>query len=81
MAATATHCFASVGPGDPIMATKILRQIVRPPAEYINIFLLPNLSMVEGRKREPIAKIVFITAARSWDSVEERPIWAKMVTL
>jgi hypothetical protein len=70
-----------VGCGDPIMPMKTARQIPRPQAEYIIIFLRPNLSIVLGRRNDPIAKIVFMTAARSWEIVEEMPICEKIVTL
>lgn len=64
-AATAIHCFANVGSGELIIPMNTARQIVRPPVEYIIIFLRPNRSIVLGVKNDPIAKHVFMTAARS----------------
>jgi hypothetical protein len=81
IAATATHCFVRVGFGDPIIATKTVKQIVKQTAEYIIMFLRPSFSIVEGKRKDPMAKTVFITAARSWEIVEERPICEKILTL
>jgi len=42
------------------------------------IFRLPNLSIVPGVKYVPMAKIVFITAASSWDKKGDKPMLAKI---
>jgi hypothetical protein len=60
------------------MIVKIIMEIPQPRAVQSMIFRLPNLSIVPGVKYVPIANIVFITAARSWDRKGDRPMLAKI---
>jgi hypothetical protein len=63
------------------MATNTIMQIVNPTAEYIRIARRPKRSMVLGRKSDPMANVVFMTAASSWDKNADSPIWPKIIVL
>jgi len=78
MAATATHCVALVGFGRPIIATKMIMQMVSTIADQINILRRPNRSIVHGSGYVPAAKPVAMTAASSWDKKGVSPTCSKI---
>jgi hypothetical protein len=63
------------------MMVNIIMETPQPRAVQSMICRLPNLSIVPGVKYVPIAKMVFITAARSWDKKGDRPMFANIRVL
>lgn len=78
-AATLPHCLPIVLFGRPCNTTKTIIQSSSMKADQKRIGRRPKRSIVGIVKYVPIAKIMFMTAARTCERKLERPTWEKIL--